>query len=112
MAHEFDVYEWLRDIGDCISFKNPVSFSIGFSFFARPGDGEDELYIYAVRQLASFRFTVSSKEMFTEFIKLFKGLPPSFFLEKTFIMTKEASPFYKSGFRPTQLVCNYLWIRK
>ena len=112
MVHEFDIYEWLRDIGNCISFKDPVAFSIGFSFFARPGDGEDEKYIYIVRQLASHRFTCSFKEQYTEFIKLFKGLPLSFFLEKTFIMTKEANPFYKSGFRPTQLVCNYIWIRK
>ena len=106
-----DMFEWLGEIGDCLSFDSPVTFYMGFSFFAK--DDENSLvYIYAVRQLASFTFKFKSKDQFKEFIKPFSGLPPSFFLQKTFIHTKEMNPFYKSGFRPVELVCNYIWIRK
>lgn len=113
LVHEFSIYEWLRDIGDCISFKSPVAFSIGFSFFAKPGDGEAEIYIYVVRQLAATKFTCTSKRQFIGFVKTsFEKLPLSHYLEKSFIMTREDNPFYKSGFRPTQLVCSYIWIRK
>ena len=113
MAHELSLYDWLRDIGKCISFKSPVAFSIGFSFFAKPGDGEEEIYIYVVRQLAATKFTCTSREQFSWFVKtLFEKVPLSYYLEESFIMTREDNPFYKSGFRPTQLVCSYIWIRK
>ena len=105
------MFEWMQEIGDCLTFRTPVSFYMGFSFFAK--DDEDSLvYIYAVRQLASFTFKFNSKEQFNYFIKPFSGLPLSLFLEKTFISTKEMNPFWKSGFRPVQLVCSYIWIRK
>ena len=105
------MYDWLKSIGSCLSFKDPLSFSLGFSFFAQNGS-EGLVYIYAVRQLASFRFRFTSKSQYFDYIKNFKNVGLDVFLESTFISQKGENPFWKSGFRPTQLVCSYIWIRK
>ena len=111
LVHDFDLHDWLKHIGECIRLNSLVQVWIGFSLLVK-----DELnnivYVYSIRQLSSFHFKCINRNQFQEFIGEFKKLILSDHLDTTFISAKDDNPFYKSGFRPHKLVCNYIWIRK
>lgn len=109
--HEFDLFEWLADIGNCLTFKSAVQIYIGFSFFVKD-ELNVEKYIYAIRQLSSYHQKVLSKREYDEYILEFKNMGPDTLLQSTFVSQKEDNPFWRSGFRPVQLVCCYVWIYK
>ena len=112
LVYEFDLANWLAQIGECLRFSEPIHIWIGFSFLVKDETNTLE-YIYAIRQLSSYNFKITSKDQFTYFINdWFKSMSISELLDKTFISTKEDNPFYKSGFRPYKLICSYIWIRK
>ena len=111
LVYNFDLYDWLKNIGECIRLNSLVQIWIGFSLLVK-----DELnnivYVYSIRQLSSFNFKCINRNQFQEFIAEFKNLSLADHLDTTFISAKDDNPFYKSGFRPHKLVCNYIWIRK
>ncbi len=111
LVHQFDLFTWLTDIGKCLSFKSPVQIYIGFSFFVKD-ELNIEKYIYAIRQLSSYHHKVSSKRDYDDFILEFKNMGQDTLLQSTFVSQKEDNPFWRSGFRPVQLVCSYVWIYK
>ena len=111
LVSDFDLYDWLKDIGECVRLNEFVQIWIGFSLLVK-----DELnnivYVYSIRQLSSFNFKCINRNQFQEFVAKFKNLTLADHLETTFISAKDDNPFYKSGFRPHKLVCNYIWITK
>ena len=111
LVHEFDLYEWLKQIGNALSFKPSIQIYIGFSFFVKD-ELNVEKYIYAVRQLCSYHEKFSKKSEFEDYIREFKNLGNDTLLQSTFVSQKEDNPFWRSGFRPVQLVCCYVWIYK
>ena len=111
LVSNFDLYEWLKDIGDCIRFNHFVQIWIGFSLLVKD-DLNNIVYIYSIRQLSSFTFKCANRNQFEEYIEQFKTMTLADYLQNTYISSKDDNPFYKSGFRPLRLVCNYIWIRK
>ena len=111
LVFNLNLYEWLKDIGDCIRFNVPVHIWIGFSLLVKD-ELNNIMYIYCIRQLASFNFKCVNRSQFHEFIAKFRNMTLADYLHDTYISTQRDNPFYKSGFRPLKLVCNYIWIRK
>ena len=73
LVHEFDLFEWLSEIGNCLTFKSAVQIYIGFSFFVKD-ELNVEKYIYAIRQLSSYHQKILSKREYDEFILQFKNI--------------------------------------
>ena len=111
LVHDFDLFEWLSEIGNCLTFKSAVQVYIGFSFFVKD-ELNVEKYIYAIRQLSSYHQKILSKRGYNDFILEFKNMGQDTLLQSTFVSQKEDNPFWRSGFRPVQLVCCYVWIYK
>ena len=109
--HEFDLFEWLKDIGSALSFKPRLQLFIGFSFFVKD-EVNSQKYIYAIRQLCSYHEKFSRKSQFDEYIQGFRNMGHDSLLQSTFVSQKSDNPFWRSGFRPVQLVCCYIWIYK
>ena len=110
LVHEFDLYDWLKQIGDCVSFRPSIHAFIGFAFFV--SDGTAQQYIYSIRQLCSYQHKFRSKSEFTEYIQAFKNITHESILKTTFVSQNDENPFFRSGFRPNQLVCSYIWLFK
>ena len=111
LVHDFDLYKWLVEIGSVLSFKPTIQIFIGFSFFVKD-ELNEEIYIYAIRQLCSYHEKFSRKSQYDDFIQLFKNMGPDSLLQSTFVSQKSENPFWRSGFRPVQLVCSYIWVYK
>ena len=106
------MYKWLAQVGECLRFTDPVMIWIGFSLIVKD-EHNNLVYIYAIRQLSSYQFKFNKREQFDYFSKTyFDKIPLDELLNATYISTRDDNPFYKSGFRPVRLVCNYIWIRK
>ena len=112
LVHKFNLYEWMMEVGECLRLSTPVTIWIGFSLIVKD-ELNQRFYIYAIRQLSSWNFKFTSREQFNFLVKdTFKEISLHDLLHQTYISTKDDNPFFKSGFRPYKLVCNYLWIRK
>ena len=106
-----DLVDWLQEIRDAL-FYEPINLWLGFSFLCHNTKTTDLIYIYACIQLSPFHAKFKSAKEFDFFIDEFKGKSQSEILEETFVAQQDDNPFSKSGFRPYQLVCSYIWIRK
>merc|ERR1712062_250982 len=92
LVSDFDLYDWLKDIGECVRLNDFVQIWIGFSLLVK-----DELnnivYVYSIRQLSSFNFKCFNRNQFQEFIAKFKILTLVDHLKTTFISSKDDNPF-------------------
>ena len=56
LCHNFDLYDWLMDIGNCLQFNGRTKVVwVGFSFMMRNSRTQDMAYIYAARELSLIR---------------------------------------------------------
>ena len=56
LFHNFDLYDWLMDIGNCLVFNGRTKVVwVGFSFMMRNSRTQDMAYIYAARELSLIR---------------------------------------------------------
>lgn len=108
LNYNFDLYDWLRDIGD--SIECPVDIKIGYSFIAKAK--EEYIYVFCPKALASYKAKVQTQTQLNQFISEFKTLKDVDHLSNTFFKTFSGSAFTSSGYIPVKLVSNTIWISK
>ena len=56
LCHNFDLYDWLMQIRDCLKFGGRTMVVwVGFSFLMRNSKTDDIAYIYAAKELSLIR---------------------------------------------------------
>ena len=76
LCHNFDLYDWLMEIGNCLKFNGRTKVVwVGFSFMMENSRTQEMTYIYAARELSLIRSKPRTKVLFISsgYVKFFLG---------------------------------------
>lgn len=109
----FNLGEWLKQIAYTISYSPDMLIEVAYSFICRTGRRpEDKTYMFAAKGYATYRRKLSEPEELLEFADELGKLKESDLLSQTFWIADSQERFRRSGWIPSALVCNSIWITK
>ena len=109
---DFNLGNWMEEIAPTLRFIPDMNVSISFSFICRIGVTGDKTYMFAAKSLATYSERLSTIDEFLTFAKKMGKLTHKDFLRQAFWEASDQARFTRSGWIPTSLVCNYIWITK
>jgi len=109
----FNLGEWLKQIAYSILYSPDMLIEVAYSFICRTGKKSDEkTYLFAAKGYATYRRKFSEPEELLEFADELGKLKEPDLLSQTFSIANSQERFRRSGWVPTALICNYIWITK
>ena len=109
----FNLGDWLKEISYKIRYSPHMSLEVGFSFICHVGrDPSEKTYMFTNRNLATYSHKFSNRDELNQFIKEHGKKKESELLTEVFWTANNLKRFRISGWSPSTLVCNYVWITK
>ena len=111
-TEKFDIAEWMDEISYKIRYSPDMLVQMGYSFIARIGHTNQKSYMFCPKGLAAFNRKISTPEDWDAFTDEIKNMKEPDLLSKVFWDALDENRFRRSGWCPSKLVCNYIWITK